>query len=136
MKNRRSEKVKPIIYSCSGCSNVAQLANDIAVKINEEKIAEMSCIVGVGGKVKPLLKKAQSGRPIIMIDGCPLECGKACLNNVDIEPDKHITLTDYNLKKKYNEKLNIYNEREVYDAIVSETKKLYQEADAVESVCE
>ena len=66
----------------------------------------MSCIAGVGGKVKPLVKKAQSGRPIIVIDGCPLNCAKACLNNVDVEPDKHIVLTDYNLKKKFNSKLN------------------------------
>ncbi len=34
----------PLVYSCSGCSNVAQLANDIAVKLNSDGIAEMSCI--------------------------------------------------------------------------------------------
>lgn len=115
----------PIIYSCSGCSNVAQLANDIAVKINEEEIAEMSCIAGVGGKVKPLVKKAQSGRPIIVIDGCPLNCAKACLNNVDVEPDKHIVLTDYNLKKKFNSKLRLEDEEELYNKIVEETKMIY-----------
>ncbi len=115
----------PIIYSCSGCSNVAQLANDIAVKINEEEIAEMSCIAGVGGKVKPLVKKAQSGRPIIVIDGCPLNCAKACLNNVDVEPDKHIVLTDYNLKKKFNSKLRLEDEEELYNNIVEETKMIY-----------
>ncbi|MAT57424.1 MAG: zinc-binding protein [Ignavibacteriae bacterium] len=115
----------PIIYSCSGTSNVAQLANDIAVKINEEEIAEMSCIAGVGGKVKPLVKKAQSGRPIIVIDGCPLNCAKACLNNVDVEPDKHIVLTDYNLKKKFNSKLRLEDEEELYNKIVEETKMIY-----------
>ncbi|MBZ0180819.1 MAG: putative zinc-binding protein [Melioribacteraceae bacterium] len=115
----------PIIYSCSGCSNVAQLANDIAVKINEEEIAEMSCIAGVGGKVKPLVKKAKSGRPIIVIDGCPLNCAKACLNNVDVEPDKHIVLTDYNLKKKFNSKLRLEDEEELYNKIVEETKMIY-----------
>ena len=115
----------PIIYSCSGTSNVAQLANDIAVKINEEEIAEMSCIAGVSGKVKPLVKKAQSGRPIIVIDGCPLNCAKACLNNVDVEPDKHIVLTDYNLKKKFNSKLRLEDEEELYNKIVEETKMIY-----------
>lgn len=69
MNNNKDEL--PILYSCSGNSNVAQLANDIAVKINEEQIAEMSCIVGVG-EVKPLVKKAQEGKPIIVIDGCSL----------------------------------------------------------------
>jgi uncharacterized metal-binding protein len=121
----KNKKELPIIYSCSGCSNVAQLANEIAVKINEEEIAEMSCIAGVGGKVKPLVKKAQSGRPIIVIDGCPLNCAKACLNNVDVEPEKHIVLTDYNLKKKVNSKLRLEDEEELYKKIVEETKTLY-----------
>lgn len=122
MERRNSEKAKPIIYSCSGCSNVAQLANDIAVKINEENIAEMSCIVGVGGKVKPLLKKAQSGRPIIVIDGCPLQCGKACLDNVDIVPDKHIVLTEYNLKKKYDAVLKLEEHENIYSEVVKRTE--------------
>lgn len=39
---------KPLVYSCSGCSNIAQLANDVAIKMDREGIAEMSCIAGVG----------------------------------------------------------------------------------------
>ncbi len=127
----RREIEKPIIYSCSGCSNVAQLANDIAVKINYDGIAEMSCIAGVGGKVKPLVKKALSGRPVIVIDGCPLKCAKACLNNIGVEPDKHITLTDYNLNKRFNSKINLEDEREVYEKIVEETLELYKKLETV-----
>lgn len=59
---------EPLVYSCSGCSSVAQLANAVAVKMDREGIAEMSCIVGVGGDVKLLVKTAKSGRDIIAID--------------------------------------------------------------------
>lgn len=52
-----SRTQKPLIYSCSGCSNVAQLANSLAVRIDRAGLAEMSCIAGVGGDVKPLVKK-------------------------------------------------------------------------------
>ena len=44
----------PLVYSCSGCSNIAQLANKVAVELDREHIAEMSCIAGVGGGVKSL----------------------------------------------------------------------------------
>lgn len=54
----------PLVYSCSGCSSAAQTANLIAIKMDREDIAEMSCIAGVGGDVKPLVKTAKSGRPI------------------------------------------------------------------------
>ena len=90
----------PLIYSCSGCSSAAQMANYIAVKIDRKAIAEMSCIVGVGGKVKKMVKTAKSGRKIIAIDGCPLSCSKACLSNHHIEPDLHFELTQFGVEKK------------------------------------
>lgn len=124
MISRQEQKKLPLIYSCSGCSNVAQLANDMAVKINTEGIAEMSCIVGVGGKVRSLVKTAQSDRSIIVIDGCPLQCAKACLANIDIEPTAHFTLTDFDLKKQSNSKLHLDDEIEIFEAIKEEIKKV------------
>ena len=93
----------PLIYSCSGCSNVAQLANTLAVRIDRAGFAEMSCIAGVGGDVKPLVKKAQSARPILVIDGCHLHCAKACLERHAVQADVHITLSDFGLRKRYGE---------------------------------
>jgi len=91
--------MKPIIYSCSGCSSAAQMANYIAIKIDRKEIAEMSCIVGVGGNVKSLVKTAKAGRKIIAIDGCPLACSKACLSNHGIQANLHVELTQYGVKK-------------------------------------
>lgn len=93
----------PLIYSCSGCSNLAQLANTLAVRLDRAGIAEMSCIAGVGGDVKSLVKKAQSARPILAIDGCHLHCVKACLARHAVEADQHITLSDFGLRKRYGE---------------------------------
>ena len=102
-----SEK-SPLVYSCSGCSNVAQLANRIAISLDREGFAEMSCISGVGGNVKPIVNKAKSGRPIIAIDGCPLACVKNCLSQHQIEAEKHYELTalsevinGFDVKKRY-----------------------------------
>jgi len=92
----------PLVYSCSGCSNIAQLANQIAIELDRDHFAEMSCIAGVGGGVKSLLKKAKSGCKIISLDGCPLHCVKSCLANHDIESTNHYTLTEYGIKKKYH----------------------------------
>lgn len=94
---------KPLVYSCSGCSNLAQTANHLAVTLNEEQKAEMSCIAGVGGNVPSLVKKAKSGRKIIAIDGCQLACAKACLANHGVVPEQHLVLTEYGYKKRYNQ---------------------------------
>ncbi len=92
--------MKPLIYSCSGCSSAAQMANYIAIQIDRKGIADMSCIAGVGGNVKKLVNTAKAGREIIVIDGCPLSCSKACLNHHSIEPNLHFELTSYGVKKQ------------------------------------
>ncbi len=94
---------KPIVYSCSGCSSAAQMANYIAVQMDRAGTAEMSCIVGVGGNVKKLVQTANSGRKIIVIDGCPLACAKACLQNHSIQPDVHVELTRLGVAKRQHE---------------------------------
>ena len=98
-----SSNTLPLVYACSGCSNNAQLANQVALELDREESAEMSCIAGVGGNVPSLVKKAQSGRPIIALDGCQLHCVKGCLANHQISASKHYTLTEEGLKKRYKQ---------------------------------
>ncbi len=99
----KARKQRPLIYSCSGCSDVAQLANNTAVKLDHAGEFEMSCISGVGGKVPSLVKTARSGRPITVIDGCPLHCARACLENIGVEADEHVRLYEFGFKKHYGQ---------------------------------
>lgn len=93
----------PLVYSCSGASSAAQMANHIAVKLDRLKVAEMSCIAGVGGDVKPLVRTAKSGRPIIALDGCPLDCAVQILKRHGLKADKHYDLSKMGVKKKQHE---------------------------------
>ncbi|MDB5843613.1 MAG: zinc-binding protein [Polaromonas sp.] len=94
---------KPLVYSCSGCSSAAQLANHVAVRLDRSSVAEMSCIAGVGGDVPSLLKTARSGRRIIALDGCPLACVKSSLARHGLVPDRHYQLQDYGVRKRQHE---------------------------------
>ncbi|KXH87305.1 putative zinc-binding protein [Sporosarcina sp. HYO08] len=96
----RKKTDMPLVYSCSGCSSAAQTANTIAIKMDRAEIAEMSCIAGVGGDVKSLVKTAKSGRDIIALDGCPLSCSKHILARHDLQPKHHFILTQYDVPKK------------------------------------
>lgn len=99
MNNERPAN-KPIVYSCSGCSSAAQMANYLALRLDRSGVAEMSCIAGVGGHVKKLVKTAKSGRPIIVIDGCPLACSKGCLSQHSLKADNYFELTSMGVSKK------------------------------------
>jgi uncharacterized metal-binding protein len=101
MTVQTAEKKKPLVYSCSGCSSAAQMANHIALSLDRAGKAEMSCIAGVGGDVPKLVKVAKSGRPIVGIDGCPLACVKSALARHDLKPDVWHELSQYEVEKVY-----------------------------------
>lgn len=91
---------KPIVYSCSGCSNVARIAHDIALNLDSDGIAEMSCVSGVIGNVAPIKDIANSGRTIIAIDGCDLACTKTCLRAAKVALSHYFVITDLGIEKR------------------------------------
>lgn len=101
MKTQDYRKL-PLVYSCSGCSSAAQTANYIALKLDREGEAEMSCISGVGGNVPHLVNIARSGRPILALDGCPLACTLNCLSERGVSADYHLQLNEYGVRKLYH----------------------------------
>ena len=112
-----TEKILPLVYSCSGCSNVAQLANTLAVRLDRAGMAEMSCIAGVGGHVSSLVNKANSGRPILAIDGCPLQCVKGCLAQHGVTASYHLVLSQRGLKKRYGEDCSNADADQLFDEL-------------------
>ena len=114
MNARRACSKPPLVYSCSGCSSAAQMANQMALWLDREVLAEMSCIVGVGGGVSGLVQTAQSGRPILALDGCVLACAAACLGQAGVIADGHVLLSDSGVKKRKHADFDQVQAREVY----------------------
>lgn len=115
------DKNKPIVYSCSGCSNLARMAYDIALNLDINGVAEMSCVSGVIGKVDPVQALAESGRQIIAIDGCGLACTKSCLDAANINTDHYFDISSYGFEKrsKWDDSLKENNiaMKNIYDAL-------------------
>lgn len=106
MNDEAMHRALPLVYSCSGCSDAAQLANHLAVRLDRAGLAEMSCIAGVGGGVPSLVRKAReasdSGRHILALDGCVLACTKACLATQRLAPTQHVQLHELGVRKRYH----------------------------------
>lgn len=115
----RHDQSKPLVYSCSGCSSAAQAANYIALALDHRGKAEMSCIAGVGGDVPSLVKVAKSGRPIVALDGCNLNCVKSSLARHGVEPAVHHVLSDYGVKKRYHEMFDKAQVEELVERIAA-----------------
>ena len=120
---------QPIVYSCSGCSNLAQIANDIAITLDSRGIAQMSCLLGVAGKVQPVVDIARSSRPIIAIDGCKLACTKSCLNENDLEADYYFDISAYGIEKKGIHESTLRESNDALQAVYKELSKFFDIGD-------
>jgi uncharacterized metal-binding protein len=118
--SRENRPTLALVYACSGSSNVAQLANAIAVRLDRSGLAEMSCIAGVGGGVKPLVRKATSGRRIVVIDGCPLGCCEAALARHDVTADSVVRLHERGLRKRQHVDFEPEERDEVFAEVVAD----------------
>jgi uncharacterized metal-binding protein len=94
------------------------MANGLALRLDREGVAEMSCIAGVGGGVPALVKTAHSGRRILALDGCLLACARACLAREGIAPDEHVVLGDHGVKKRKHVDFDAAEAAAVYDGQV------------------
>lgn len=112
-------KEVPLVYSCSGCSSAAQMANHLAIALDRRGLAEMSCIAGVGGDVPKLVRVATSGRPIIGIDGCALACVRQCLARHGVTPTDYHLLSDLGVRKRYRTDFDLEEAETVLEKIAA-----------------
>ncbi len=92
-------KPSTVVYACSGCSDAGELADRIARQLTREGAAEMSCLAGIGGRVKPLVNKAASAERILAIDGCPLNCTRHTLELAGFKNFEHLELHALGFRK-------------------------------------
>ena len=90
---------KPIVYACSGCSDAGELADRIARRLTRDGHAEMSCLAGIGGRVKHLLAKGEKAERILVIDGCPINCARKTLELAGLKNFDHLALHDLGMRK-------------------------------------
>lgn len=109
----------PLVFSCSGCSVAGQVANRVALHMDEAGHAEMSCLAGVAAGKKGFLRKIRN-RKIVVIDGCAQRCGAGVFQNLGKAPVQSVMLGDFGIKK--NVKVKISDE-ELSSRILSLTKE-------------
>lgn len=94
-----AETKKPVVYACSGCSDAGEIADHIARQLNRDGAAQMSCLAGIGGRVKSLVVKAEKAGRILVVDGCPLNCAAHTLKLAGFEKFDHLELHKIGIRK-------------------------------------
>jgi uncharacterized metal-binding protein len=113
---------KGIVLACSGGSDLGELSDRVARKLRDNKVYTMKCLAMIGAEDKVLIKSLANSN-VLVIDGCPVDCGKRIMEEAWLSNYKYIRLTDLGYEKG---KTTINEEivNSIYDKIISEDDTL------------
>ncbi len=90
-----------LVFSCSGSSNVGQIANLAGLKLTRDRIGKMYCLAGIGGHVSGMIESTKAARMIVGIDGCPVACAKKILEHAGFKADEYVQVTEMGIEKNH-----------------------------------
>ena len=82
-----------IVLACSGACDLGQLTDIVARKLRDNKVRKMNCLAAVAADVKPTIEAFKVAN-LLMLEGCPVDCGKKILDNAGISNYSHLRMTD------------------------------------------
>ena len=94
------------ILACSGASNVGQITNETAKRLDIEKQGRFFCLAGVGGHVSGMIVSVEGAEKVLVIDGCPVACAKKCMDAAGLSNYEYLVVTDLGIEKNHDFTLN------------------------------
>lgn len=79
-----------LIFACSGAADVGAIADRAARRLSKEAEGKMFCLVGIGGRVPPIMERTAEASDILAIDGCAAACARNCLEQAGFKKFKHL----------------------------------------------
>ncbi len=87
-----------IVLSCSGACDLGQITDLVARKLSKEGVRKMNCLAVVGAGIEKSIEDFKT-KNILMLDGCPVDCGKQILDKAGIENYNYLRITDLGFNK-------------------------------------
>lgn len=93
---------KTLVFACSGGSNVGQLSNEAAKKLDVEGFGSFFCMAGIGGGIAGIVGKSKEADATVVIDGCDVGCVKAAFEREGVAVSKYVVITDLGIEKGHH----------------------------------
>jgi uncharacterized metal-binding protein len=123
-----------MVLACSGGSNVGQLSNQAAVELTREGFGKMFCLAGIGGRLSGFVQSAKDVPQMVAIDGCPVGCAKAILEQANVPLKNYIVVTELGIEKNKDFNLKPEDIQAVRNAVKAVCAGKAQVAAAAEGV--
>jgi len=114
---RKRTNRKICILSCSGASNLGQVANQAALELVEEGFGEGICTAAVGARVKWAVERLRDAGKIVAINGCDSECARKILKDIGRDDAVHVTTSELGIDKSPGFFMHTYEVEKVKEAV-------------------
>ena len=94
------------ILACSGGSNVGQITNEVAKRLDIEKQGKFFCLAGVGAHVSGMVASVEGSDKVLVVDGCPVACAKLAMDAAGLSGYEYVVVTDIGIEKNHDFALN------------------------------
>jgi|WetSurMetagenome_2_1015567.scaffolds.fasta_scaffold868165_1 uncharacterized metal-binding protein len=86
------------VVACSGAANVGQISNALAVKMNQQGVARMTCLTALGAHLPAYIESVRDTE-LVVLDGCPVACAKQVIEHIGIKDYKYFVISEMGVKK-------------------------------------
>lgn len=86
-----------MVLSCSGACDLGEIADRVARKLRDNNVRKMNCLAVVGAGITASIEGFRD-KNILMIDGCPIDCGRKILEAAEL-PHCHFRVSDLGYTK-------------------------------------
>jgi len=90
-----------LVLACSGGSNVGQISNNVMIELDKKGVGNAYCLAGVGAALSGFIESAKAAKTIV-IDGCPVGCGKKAFEKYGLEPSQYFVVTELGVAKTHD----------------------------------
>lgn len=87
-----------VVLSCSGASDVGAISDQVARALAVAGHRKMGCMAKIGAGIEKAIEEFKT-KDILVIDGCPVACGRKALDRNNFENYKHMIVTNQGLIK-------------------------------------
>lgn len=87
-----------IVMACSGASDVGQISDLVARRLSDNEVRKMNCLAVVGAGIDKSIENFKA-KDLLIIDGCPIDCGKRMMEQHKFTNYKYLRVTDLGFVK-------------------------------------
>ncbi len=92
----------PVIVTCSGSSDVGELADKVGRELSRSGIVHLECSAGVGAMKESTLGRLRQAKVVLAIDGCASRCVHKSMERACLEGYRHLDLCDLGFLKDHS----------------------------------